>query len=388
MRITPHLSLPLAVGFLLGLYMSQAKSQQPETYKTERVTISVSLLAEGLDHPWGIAALPDRRLLVTEKTGQLRMIGTDGQKSEPIKGVPKVDSRDQGGLLDVALHPSFETNRFVYLSFSEPGENGTNSTAVVRGKISDDFSELTDVKVIFSQKPKVASTQHFGSRLLFDGNGKLFITLGERSSSQFRDQAQELNSGLGKLIRVNDDGSVPEDNPFVKTTDAQPEIWSFGHRNVQSALLHPKTGEVWTIEHGPLGGDEINIPKPGKNYGWPVISFGKNYDGTPVGTGKSAQEGMEQPIYQWTPVIAPGGAIFYTGNMFPEWSGNLLVAGLKVTSLVRLAVDGEKVTSEERLLTDLGQRIRDVEQDQDGIIYVLTDEDNGAVLKFTRGVSQ
>jgi glucose/arabinose dehydrogenase len=364
--------------------MTSAKSQEAETYKTERVTIDVALLTEGLDHPWGIAVLPDRRLLVTEKSGTLRIITPDGKKGEPISGVPKVDARDQGGLLDVALHPGFETNRLVYFSFSEPGDNGTNSTAVAHGRLSDDGAALTDVKVIFSQKPKLPSTMHFGSRLVFDRDGKLYITLGERSRDEFRDQAQELTSHLGKVIRVNDDGSVPADNPFVKTTDALPEIWSYGHRNVQGAALNPATGKVWTIEHGPKGGDEINIPRAGKNYGWPVISFGVNYDDTPVGNGQSAQAGMEQPIYQWTPVIAPGGAIFYQGRMFPEWTGNLLVSGLKVTSLVRLTLDGESVTGEERMITGLGQRIRDVEQDADGAVYVLTDEDNGAVLKITR----
>jgi glucose/arabinose dehydrogenase len=359
-------------------------AQSDNAVKTERFSIKVETLADGLDHPWGITILPDRTMIVTEKPGTLRVVGADGKKGEPISGVPQVDDRGQGGLLDVTLHPQFEQNRLIYLSYAEPGENGANSTAVARAKLSEDSRSLSDVQVIFSQKPKLPSTMHFGSRLVFDREGKLYIGLGERSEEQFRGQAQDLNSHLGKLVRLNDDGSVPPDNPFVNRQGALPEIWSYGHRNIQGAALNPDTGALWVIEHGPKGGDEINIPQPGMNYGWPVVSHGVNYDGTPVGSGKATMEGMENPIHTWTPVIAPGGAIFYTGEMFPEWSGDLFVSGLKVTSLVRLDLDGNSVSHEERLLTDFGKRIRDVAQGPDGAIFVVTDENNGAIWKITR----
>jgi glucose/arabinose dehydrogenase len=351
---------------------------------TEKLEAQVSVVADGLEHPWGIAILPDGAMLVTEKTGIMRMIAADGTKSEPISGVPEVDARGQGGLLDVALHPEFAENRFVYISYSEPAADGTNSTAVARGKLSADARQLTDVQVIFSQKPKVASTAHYGSRLIFDRDGLLYITLGERSSEEFRGQSQDLDSHLGKVIRVTEDGAVPPANPFANGTDALPEIWSYGHRNIQGAALHPETGKLWVVEHGPRGGDEINIPQAGKNYGWPIVSHGVNYDGSPVGSGQKSMEGMEPPIYTWTPVIAAGGAMFYSGKMFPEWSGNLFVSGLKVRSLVRLELDGESVTHEERFLTDRGERIRDVAEGLDGSLYVLTDESNGAVVKISR----
>lgn len=369
----------LAVLTLIGL-----PAMAQEEIKTERVVISVTAITEGLDRPWGLAFMPDNKMLVTEKSGTLRLVSGDGKKSEPIKGVPEVDDRGQGGLLAIALHPNFASNRLIYLSFSEPGEDGKNSTAVARGKLSADATALEDVKIVFSQKPKEASTKHFGSRLVFDKDNRLYITLGERSDEQFRGQAQDLSSHLGKIVRINDDGSVPKDNPFVDKPDALPEIWSYGHRNIQGATINPDTGALWEVEHGPRGGDEINIPQAGKNYGWPVISHGVNYDGSPVGTGKSAQEGMEQPIYTWTPVIAPGNMTFYTDDMFPEWAGDLLVAGLKARSLVRLDVDGNEITHEERLLTDFGQRIRDVVQGPDGAIFVLTDESNGAIWKISR----
>jgi len=352
------------------------------TFQTEEATIRVETVADGLSHPWGLDILPDGRLLVTERSGRLRIVSPDGAVSEPIAGVPEVDARDQGGLLDVTLHPDFARNRLVYLSYSEPGEGG-NSTAVARGALSEDATSLENVGVIFSQKPKVESTKHFGSRLVFDREGRLFITLGERSDEEFRDQAQELDSHLGKIIRVNDDGSVPQDNPFVNREGALPEIWSYGHRNVQGAALHPETGVLWINEHGPRGGDEINIPEAGKNYGWPVVSHGVNYSGTPVGTGERTAPGMEDPIYQWTPVIAASGMLFYTGDAFPEWKGDLFNGGLRANALVRLELDGQRVTHEERLLEDLGLRIRAVEQGPNGELYVLTDEDDGEVLRIS-----
>jgi aldose sugar dehydrogenase len=351
-----------------------------ETYTTEKAKIRVTTLAAGLKNPWGLAELPDGGFLVTEKSGNLRFVTSGGKLSEPMKGVPKVDSRGQGGLLDVALDPQFQRNRLIYISYSEPGETG-NSTAVARGVLGADGGTLSDLKVIFSQKPKVGSTRHFGSRLVFDREGHLFIGLGERSEEQFRNQAQKLDSHLGKVIRIRPDGSVPEDNPFVNRTGALPEIWSYGHRNIQGAALNPETGMLWINEHGPRGGDEINIPEAGRNYGWPVVSYGVNYDGTPVGTGKQKAEGMEDPIYYWTPVIGSSGMTFYTGSAIPGWKGSLFNGGLVTKNIVRLELDGTRVVHEERMLDDLGQRIRTVIQGQDGALYLLTDESSGEILR-------
>jgi aldose sugar dehydrogenase len=353
-----------------------------EVRQSEEAEIRVTTIAEGLEHPWAIEFLPDGGALVTERPGRLRHVSAEGVLSEPIAGVPEVDTRGQGGLLDVALDPDFSANRLVYLSFSEPGEGGTNSTAVARGALSDDNTALSDVEVIFSQKPKEASTAHFGSRLVFDGEGHLFVTLGERSGAQFREQAQDLDSHLGKVVRINPDGSVPEDNPFVGQDGALPEIWSYGHRNIQAAAINPESGVLWEIEHGPRGGDELNIPEAGKNYGWPVVSFGVNYNGTPIGSGESEAPEFEDAIYQWTPVIAPSGMAFYTGDAIPEWEGDLFVGGLASTALVRLELNGNAVTREERLLEDAGLRIRDVVQGPDGALYVVTDEDNGQVIRI------
>jgi glucose/arabinose dehydrogenase len=364
---------------MMGLVSAAALAQEAVTSEQSRFTVTT--LAEGLDHPWGIDVLPGGALLVTERSGNLRHIDREGQISEPISGVPEVDARDQGGLLDVTLHPRFSENRLVYLSFSEKGEGG-NSTAVARGRLRDDNRALENVEVIFSQKPKLDSAMHFGSRIVFDRDGRIFVTLGERSHEEFRTQAQDLGSHLGKIVRLNEDGSVPRDNPFVNQQDALPEIWSYGHRNIQAAALHPETGRLWEIEHGPKGGDEVNIPQPGKNYGWPVVSHGVNYDGTPVGTGKKDAPGMEDPIYTWTPVIAPSGMLFYTGPAFPDWQGDLFVGGLRATSLVRLELEGDNVVSEERLLTDRAERIRDVAQGPEGEIFVITDDPNGRILKL------
>jgi aldose sugar dehydrogenase len=367
---------------LLLVALAPAAALAQDSVTSEQAKFNVSTFAEGLDHPWGIAVLPDGAMLVTERPGTLRFVDKEGKLSEPIAGVPEVDARDQGGLLDVTLHPNFAENRFLYLSFSEKGEGG-NSTAVARAKLSEDNGSLNDVQVIFSQKPKLESAMHFGSRIVFDREGRIYVGLGERSHEQFREQAQDLNSHLGKVVRLNDDGSVPQDNPFVGRDDALPEIWSYGHRNIQAAALHPGTGKFWEIEHGPKGGDEVNIPEAGKNYGWPLVSHGVNYDGTPVGTGKKDAAGMEDPIYTWTPVIAPSGMIFYSGKAFPEWKGDLFVGGLSATSLVRLELDGEKIADEERLLTDLGLRIRDVAETPEGDILLITDHDNGRILKLS-----
>ena len=349
-------------------------------FETEGPAIRVSTVAKGLDHPWGLAFLPDGSMLVTERSGALRRVSAEGAVSEPLSGVPEVEARDQGGLLDITLAPDFAESRMVYLSYAEKGEGG-NGTAVARGRLADDNAGLENVEVIFRQQPKVDSTKHFGSRIVFDGAGHVFIGLGERSEEQFRDQAQDLGSHLGKIVRINPDGSVPEDNPFVGREGALPEIWSYGHRNIQAAAINPESGVLWAIEHGPMGGDEINIIEPGANYGWPVVSLGLNYDGTPVGTGEAHAEGMANPIYSWTPVIAPSGMMFYGGDAFPDWQGDLFVGGLRARALVRLDLHGDKVVAEERLLTEVGRRIRDVVEGPDGAIYVITDEDNGEILR-------
>jgi glucose/arabinose dehydrogenase len=356
-----------------------------KTYATEAVKIRVETVAQGLEHPWGLAFLPDGNMLVTERPGFLRTVTPEGKVGAAIYGVPDVDARGQGGLLDVALDPDFAENRLVYLSYAEKGDGQKNGTAVARGHLTESMSpQLQNVEVIFRQQPKEVSTLHFGSRLVFDRDGHLFIALGERSKANLRTQAQDLNSHLGKIVRIFPDGSVPEDNPFVDEDGALPEIWSYGHRNQQGAALHPETGRLWTNEHGPRGGDEVNIPEAGKNYGWPVVSYGVNYDLTPVGSGKSAAPGMEEPIHYWRPSIGPSGMAFYTGDAISEWKGNLFVGGLAIPQLARLTLDGDKVTGEESLLTDLGLRIRDVRQGPDGALYLLTDSPDGEILRITK----
>ncbi|WP_119459914.1 PQQ-dependent sugar dehydrogenase [Rhodospirillaceae bacterium SYSU D60014] len=375
----------LATTALIGIDEARAVDK---TFETDKATIRVQTFAKGLSHPWGLAFLPDGGMLVTERGGNLRIVSPEGELSDPLDGVPEVDARNQGGLLDVALDPNFEENRLVYLSYAEPGEGG-NSTAVARGELAEgDPSRLANVEVIFSQEPKLPSTAHFGSCLVFDNDGHLFVTLGERYDEEFRTQAQDLDSHLGKVVRIHPDGSVPDDNPFVGQEGALPEIWSYGHRNSQGAALHPETGVFWMHEHGPKGGDEINIPEAGKNYGWPVVSYGVNYDGTPVGTGEQTAQGMEEPIYYWTPSIGPSGMAFYTADAIPGWQGDLFIGGLAIPKLVRLEIDGQRVTAEEDLIAALGLRIRDVVQGPDGALYLLTDEPDGEILRITSAVEE
>ena len=367
--------------------ITQCKAQPPRSGPAQRsptpsaiqANIRVETVASGLEHPWGLAFLPDGRILVTERPGRLRMVGTDGRLSEPLTGVPEVAARSQGGLLDVAIDPNFNQNRLVYLSFSEPGEGGTSGTSVARGRLGD--RGLENVEVIYRQQPKVRSGGHFGSRLVFSRDGKLFVTQGDRQSSSFRQQAQDLSSGIGKIVRINPDGSIPRDNPFVGRSDARPEIWSYGHRNVQAAALHPETGQLWTVEHGAQGGDELNRPEAGKNYGWPTITYGVDYGGGTVGEG-TQREGMEQPLYYWDPVIAPSGMVFYTGDRYPGWKGSAFVGGLGSEALVRLTIENGRVTREERFLGELGARIRDVQQGPDGLLYVVTDAPDGKLLRL------
>ncbi|HEX2278289.1 MAG TPA: PQQ-dependent sugar dehydrogenase [Candidatus Tectomicrobia bacterium] len=338
--------------------------------------VRTQTIARGLEHPWALAFLPDGRMLVTERPGRLRIVDRDGRISEPLAGVPKVMARGQGGLLDVTLDPRFADNRLVYLAYAEPGEGRTAGTAVARGRLGE--GRLEDVRVIYRQQPKVEGANHFGCRLVFARDGTLFVTQGERFD--YRDQAQDLSSGLGKLVRINPDGSVPRDSPFVGRAGARPEIWSYGHRNVQSAALHPQTGQLWIVEHGARGGDELNRPEAGKNYGWPVISYGVHYSGAKIGEG-TAKPGLEQPIYYWDPVIAPSGMTFYTGEAFPDWQGSILIGSLRPGLLVRLTLEDGRVAREERYLGDLGARVRDVRQGPDGLLYLLTDSRDGRLLR-------
>jgi glucose/arabinose dehydrogenase len=338
------------------------------------------VVASGLEHPWGLAMMPDGRWLVTEKPGRLRIVTGEGQISAPVQGLPRVDARGQGGLLDVAISPEFARDRMIYWSYAEPREGG-NATSVARGRLSDDGARVENVQVIFRAQPTYDGDKHFGSSLAFDRQGHLFITLGERSDKPMRPQAQDLNSHMGKTIRINADGAIPQDNPFVGRDGARPEIFSFGHRNVQGVAVQPN-GAVWTIEHGTRGGDEINLEKPGANYGWPEVSYGIEYNGQP-GPWVTAREGTEQPVYYWDPVIAPGGAAFYQGAMFPGWDGDLLVAGLKDKQLARLVIENDRVVGEERLLTDLGERIRDVAVAPDGAVWVITDQDDGKLVRLS-----
>lgn len=356
------------------------QTRAPE--RRTNVSIRVEEIATGLEHPWALAFLPDGRLLVTEQPGRLRVITRTGQISAPVAGLPAVDARGQGGLLDVVLSPTFAQDRLIYWSFSEPRGNGENGTSVARGRLNADATAVENVQVIFQQRPAFAGRGHYGSRLVFDRAGHLFVTLGERQRTPIRDRAQDLAYGMGKVMRINADGSVPSDNPYVGRAGVQPEIWSYGHRNVQGADLNPATGDLWTIEHGPQGGDELNIPRPGRNYGWPIITYGEDYDGTPIGRGITAQEGMEQPIYYWDPVIAPGDMDFYRGSLFP-WQGDILIAALRGQALVRLDLEGERVVGEERLLRGQVGRLRDLAESEDGAIWVVTDEDNGRLLRLT-----
>jgi glucose/arabinose dehydrogenase len=364
----------------LGIASSALARIETVSAPTAQGTVRLVTVAEGLQHPWGVAFLPDGRALVTERPGRLRIVGIDGSLSPPLTGVPDVDAVKQGGLLDVALDPDFSSNRLVYLSYAEKRDGG-NGTSVARGRLGD--RGLEAVEVIFRQQPAVDSGHHFGSRLVFDRDGRLFVTLGERNSE--RAQAQLLDNHLGKVVRIERDGRIPADNPFVGRPGALPEIWSYGHRNVQGAALHPATGELWTDEHGPKGGDELNRDLPGLNYGWPKVSYGTEYSGAKISDSGSAP-GIEAPVHYWVPSIATSGLLFYTGDRFPQWRGSAFIGGLSSKQVARLEMDGNRVVNEERLLDGVvKQRVRDVEQGPDGLIYLLTDEPDGRLLRIEPG---
>lgn len=352
------------------------------TVKTETGNIQVKTIAEGLENAWGMAFLPDGSMLVTERPGRMRIVSVDGKVGEPLSGLPKIFAQGQGGLLDVVLAPDFATSKKIYFSYSEPGEGSEsklNSTAVSFATLNG--NKLENLTRVFSQQPKVSSSNHYGSRLVWAPDGTLFITLGERYSE--KDKAQTLDNHQGKVVRINADGSVPKDNPFVKTAGALPEIWSYGHRNMQGAAINPISKELWTGEHGPQGGDELNIDRAAKNYGWPVITYGENYGGGKIGEG-THKAGMEQPIYKWVPSIATAGFIFYTSDKFPQWKNNILLTSLREKTFVRLVVDGEKITKEERLLTkEVDERLRHVVQGPDGLVYLLTDESKGGIYQLS-----
>ncbi|MGL4488457.1 MAG: PQQ-dependent sugar dehydrogenase [Rhizobiaceae bacterium] len=341
--------------------------------------LTTETIVEGLEHPWGLAFLPDGSMLVSERPGRLRLV-KDGKVSEPLANVPKVVARGQGGLLDVALHPAFAENRLVYMSFAEPRGIASNGTSLARARLSDDGSALENVEIIFQQEPAIRSTAHFGGRISFAPDGNLFLTLGDRYSE--RDSAQDLSTHLGKIVRLTDAGKAAPGNPFAGQNGARPEIWSYGHRNPQGSAVD-STGTYWTTEHGAQGGDEVNRPEAGKNYGWPVITFGKDYSGAKIGEG-TAKDGMEQPLHFWDPSIAPSGLAFYQGKAFPEWNGDLFVGALAGAKLVRLDMNGGKVVGEEAMLEDLGERIRDVRVSNDGEIYILTDSPSGRILRLKK----
>jgi glucose/arabinose dehydrogenase len=357
-----------------------ASAQTPQRFPSQAGPILVEQVAKGLANPWGLAFLPDGRMLVTERPGTLRVVAMNGGISRPLAGVPQVSARNQGGLLDVRLDPDFARNRAIYLCFAEPRAGG-NGTSLARATLSPNADALTDVKIIFRQEPTYQGGHHFGCRIVPDRAGALFLTLGDRYN--LRDEAQNPQNHLGKIVRVMPDGAIPPDNPAPsgQRPGWKPEIWSIGHRNVQGAALHPDTGQLWTAEHGARGGDEINTPKKGLNYGWPVITYGIDYSGVRIGEG-TAKAGMEQPVFYWDPSIAPSGAVFYTGDAFPSWKGSFFVGALAGQRLSRLTIRGEAVAGEEQLLMGMNKRIRDVRQGPDGFLYLLIDDPNGEVLRL------
>jgi glucose/arabinose dehydrogenase len=366
----------IARGCFIAAALFAAAGAAAQTYRSDAHAFRIVKLVEGLDHPWSLAFLPDGRMLVTERPGRLRVIADGKLEPKPIDGLPEVTQYGQGGLHDVALHPQFEQNRLVYLAYAARGADGVG-TELARARLGE--GRLENLRVLFRQSPKGRAGQHFGGRIVFDRAGYLYLTLGDRGE---RDRAQLPDDHAGSVIRLHDDGRVPRDNPFAGKPGWKPEKFTLGNRNIQGAALHPQSGELWTHEHGPQGGDEINIIRAGVNYGWPVITYGRNYGlGTRIGEGTEKQ-GMAQPLYYWVPSIAPSGMAFYTGGRFPRWKGNLFVGALRDQMLVRLVLKGEKVATEERLLKGVLGRIRDVRAGPDGFLYLLTDERNGMLVRL------
>ena len=359
---------------LLAIGLTAACSAETR-FDTREHKVRVVEITDGLEHPWSLAFLPDGDMLVTERPGRLRIVRDRRLLPDPVPGLPDIRAIGQGGLLDLALHPAFESNRLVYFSYAADHGRGV-TTHVARGRFEDDA--LHDVEVLFIAEPASGGGRHFGSRLLFDRDGYLYITVGDRGTM---DRAQRLDDHAGTTIRLYDDGRVPGDNPFVDREHARPEIYTYGNRNAQGMALHPETGDVWQNEHGPRGGDEVNLIRAGINYGWPVITHGVDYSGATIGEGITEKEGMEQPVYHWTPSIAPSGMAFYTGDAFVRWQGNLFVGALAHTHVARLVMDGDRVVEEETLLREMGQRIRDVRQGPDGYLWLLTDHRNGRLLR-------
>lgn len=375
----PHL-VPRALLCGLALACSSLAQAEVEYHDSELGRISVEEVAKGLKFPWALAFLPgDGAMLVTERPGRLRLVDAEGRLSAPLEGLPQVYAKGQGGLLDVQLSPDFDSDRLVYLSYAQEGRDGKAGTAVGRGRLADDRRSLEDFTVIFEQQPKLSSGLHFGSRLVFDREGRLFIALGENNQ---RPTSQDLDKHQGKVVRIEPDGKVPQDNPFVKTDGAHPEIWSYGHRNQQGAALNPWSGVVWTHEHGPRGGDEINVPQAGRNYGWPLATHGIDYSGRAISeaVGESAPD-TEPPHHVWHQSPAISGMAFYDAERFEPWQHNLFVGALLDQSLIRLQLEGDKVVHDERLLKDLEERIRDVRVGPDGYLYLLTDSSKGRVLR-------
>ena len=368
-----------AIGAALVVVLASGPLQAQQVFKSDLGDIRVDTVVSGLSHPWALAFLPDGRILVTERPGRMRVATRDGKLSPPLEGVPKLLAQNQGGLLDVILDRDFAQNRTIYFCYSDPVDGGAQ-TSLARARLEPGETQLSNVQRIFRQEGPPSRGLHFGCRIAQARDGNLFLTTGDHFA--YRDLAQSLDNHLGKIIRIAPNGSVPKDNPFVGRAGAKPEIWSYGHRNSQGALIHPVTGKLWMHEHGPQGGDEINIPEPGKNYGWPVIGYGVNYGGAKIHESTHKPD-MEQPIRQWTPVIAPSGFTIYTGDLFPQWKGNAFIGGLRTQILVRLELDGETVTREERLLRQLGQRIRDVRTGPDGALWLVTDDSNGKILRLS-----